>query len=130
MIRKLLAGIVANGVALYAAVVFVPGFSVEGGLVAIFIAAIVLGLINIFLKPLLRLVSLPFIVITMGVFSVVINAVTLWLTRFGIAVVMAHPLMGSVGVISLNFAMWTDYVFAAVIVSLVNYVARWFLKLR
>ena len=43
-------------------------------------AALVLGLLNAFVKPLLRLLSLPFIILTFGFFLLVINALLLWLT--------------------------------------------------
>ena len=44
------------------------------------IAALVLGVLNAFVKPLLRLISLPFIILTLGFFLLVINALLLWLT--------------------------------------------------
>jgi putative membrane protein len=66
--------------ALVVAVTVVPGISVGGrGLVAVAATAAVLGLINAFLRPLLRLVGCGFIVLTLGLFLLVINAFTLWL---------------------------------------------------
>jgi putative membrane protein len=44
------------------------------------IAALVLGVLNAFVKPLLRLISLPFIILTFGFFLLVINALLLLLT--------------------------------------------------
>ena len=44
------------------------------------IAALVLGVLNAFVKPLLRLISLPFIILTFGFFLLVINALLLWMT--------------------------------------------------
>ena len=44
------------------------------------IAALVLGVLNAFVKPLLRLLSLPFIILTFGFFLLVINAMLLWMT--------------------------------------------------
>jgi putative membrane protein len=43
-------------------------------------AALVLSILNAFVKPLLRLISLPFIILTFGFFLLVINALLLWLT--------------------------------------------------
>lgn len=66
--------------ALLAAVAVVPGISVTGGgLLAVGITAAVLGLINAFLRPLLRMLGCGFIVLTLGLFLLVINAFTLWL---------------------------------------------------
>ena len=44
------------------------------------IAALVLGVLTAFVKPLLRLLSLPFIILTFGFFLLVINALLLWVT--------------------------------------------------
>jgi putative membrane protein len=66
--------------ALLVAVAVVPGISVSGrGLLAVGITAAVLGLINAFLRPLLRMVGCGFIILTLGLFLLVINAFTLWL---------------------------------------------------
>jgi len=66
--------------ALVVAVAVVPGISVGGrGLVAVGVTAAVLGLVNAFLRPVLRLLGCGFIVITLGLFLLLINAFTLWL---------------------------------------------------
>ena len=65
---------------LLVAVAVVPGISVSGrGLLAVGITAAVLGLFNAFLRPLLRVLGCGFIVLTLGLFLLVINAFTLWL---------------------------------------------------
>lgn len=57
---------------------FVPGFIVKS-FVAALIAAVVLGLVNAFVRPILRLFAFPITLITFGLFTFVINALTLWL---------------------------------------------------
>ena len=58
----------------------IPGIRVEGGngIIAVLVFAVILGLINAVLKPLISLLSIGFIIITLGLFMLVINAVTLW----------------------------------------------------
>lgn len=51
----------------------IPGISITGFLSALFVV-IVLSLVNIFVKPLIQLISLPLNVITLGLFSLIINA--------------------------------------------------------
>jgi putative membrane protein len=46
------------------------------------VAALVLGVLNVFVKPLLKLVSLPFILLTLGLFVLVINALLLLFTAW------------------------------------------------
>ncbi|HEY6868023.1 MAG TPA: phage holin family protein [Candidatus Eisenbacteria bacterium] len=56
-----------------------PGFEVSGWVAAV-IAAIVLALVNAILKPLLFVLTLPFTILSLGLFLFVLNAFMLWLT--------------------------------------------------
>ena len=67
-------------VSLYVAVLVVPGISVEGDAwIAFSVMAVVLGLVNAVIRPVLKFMSCGFIVVTMGLFSLVINAATFML---------------------------------------------------
>ncbi|MBC7233381.1 MAG: phage holin family protein [Chloroflexi bacterium] len=68
-----------TGIALYAAVRLVPGISYEGGWQTLAGMALIFGLVNAFVRPILTLLSCPLIVLTMGLFILVINGVMLWL---------------------------------------------------
>lgn len=52
---------------------FVPGISVDGFYPAL-IAAVVLGILNIFIRPVLLILTLPITIVTLGLFALVINA--------------------------------------------------------
>jgi putative membrane protein len=56
-----------------------PGISVDGYGTAL-VVAIVYGLINVFLGTVLKIISFPFIFITLGLFLLLINTFLLWLT--------------------------------------------------
>lgn len=56
-----------------------PGFSVDG-FQAAFVSAVVLALANALLKPVLFLLTLPFTIMTLGLFLLVLNALMLWIT--------------------------------------------------
>lgn len=79
---------VINGLALYLAAVIVPGIHLgEQGdtsttIVTILVVAVIFGIINAVLKPLVKLLSLPVIVLTLGLFLLVINALMLELTSW------------------------------------------------
>jgi len=73
----LLIRLVINAVALYAVAQFIPGVHVTS-IVGTIIAAIVLGLVNAIIKPILVILSLPLEVLTLGLFTLVINAVLFW----------------------------------------------------
>ncbi|MDD2566261.1 MAG: phage holin family protein, partial [Candidatus Gracilibacteria bacterium] len=55
------------------------GVKVTGGLKLYFIGGVILGLLNYTIKPILKILGLPFIIITFGLFILVINGVILFL---------------------------------------------------
>ena len=66
--------------ALVAAAYLVPGIRVEGnGTIAVLVMAAVLGVANVIIRPILAFLSCGFIILTMGLFMLVVNALTLWL---------------------------------------------------
>lgn len=69
-----------NAVALYAAIFIVAGIGFEGSWVGIIWLALIFGLVNAILRPLLKFFSLPLIILTLGLFSLVINTFLFWLT--------------------------------------------------
>jgi putative membrane protein len=56
-----------------------PGFQVSGWIPAL-LGAVVLAAVNTVVKPILFVVTLPFTIITLGLFLFVLNAIMLWLT--------------------------------------------------
>ncbi len=69
-----------NAVALYVAVAFVPGIHPQSSNWLSFIwLALIFGLLNALLQPLLKLLTCPLIVLTLGVFTLVINTFLFWL---------------------------------------------------
>jgi putative membrane protein len=71
-------------VALVAAAWLVPGIRVEGtnAIIAFGIMAIILGLLNAFLRPVLQILAIPAIILTLGLFLLVINAPMLMLSAW------------------------------------------------
>lgn len=57
---------------------FLPGVSVDGYGSSI-IVVIVLTLLNIFIKPILQIISIPVTIVTLGLFLFVINALIIWM---------------------------------------------------
>jgi putative membrane protein len=74
---------VITAAALFAAVWLVPGIEVgENAWTALFVTAAVLGLLNALLRPILKFLSCGLIVVTLGLFTFVINAAMLWLASW------------------------------------------------
>ncbi len=82
---------VINAIAIYLAVTFVPGITLHSGLLSVIWLALIFGLVNAFVRPLLNLLTCPLIILTLGLFTLLINTFLFWLTgqigqSFGIAI--------------------------------------------
>lgn len=71
--------LVLNGLAIWVAAWLVPGVHLTG-LVPALIAGLILGLVNVLVRPILVLLTLPFTLITLGLFLLVVNTICLALT--------------------------------------------------
>jgi putative membrane protein len=69
--------VIVNAIALMIVAYFLPGVSVTG-FVGALIAAFVLGIVNAILRPILILLTLPIQIVTLGLFTFVINGVLFW----------------------------------------------------
>lgn len=107
---KMLFAVIANAIALWVAAALLPGitFGGEGGSMWLTVAlvAALFGVLNAIVKPLLQLLSLPLIVLTLGLFLVVVNALMLSLTSW------------LSGVVGLDFTV-DDFFWDAVLGSLI-----------
>lgn len=72
---------VITTLAVWVAVELVPGLDYDRWQMLV-LAALVLGILNVFVKPLLTLISIPLIVVTLGLFLIIINAALLKLTAW------------------------------------------------
>lgn len=81
---KLLLRWIIMAAALFATAYLLPGIRVEGpdAVFAVAVMALVLGFVNAFIRPLLQFFSCGLILLTLGLFTLVINAATLWLSSY------------------------------------------------
>jgi putative membrane protein len=80
---KLLVRWVIAALALFVAALLIPGIRVEGVAWIVYaVVAVILGLVNALVRPLLKFLTCPLILLTLGLFTLVINGVTLWLTAW------------------------------------------------
>ena len=103
-----------NGLSLYLLTLFVEGITYTGGLKLFVMSGIVLGLINFCVKPLLKIVSLPFVILTGGLFLVVINMGILWFLSYFFSVIEFRD-------ITLSFQNFSTYVIGAVVFGIINW---------
>ena len=78
--RNLILRVVVNGLALWAAAYLVSGITLTDDIGQVALVALVFGLVNAVLKPILMLLSIPFLILTLGLFALVVNAAMLMIT--------------------------------------------------
>jgi putative membrane protein len=99
-------------------------FNISGGIWALFVFALVIGVVNAFIGPIIRILSLPVTCITLGLFTFIINAILLLIS--GWLVNLLIP--GSVdfgGANWLQTLLWAAVI--AVVISIISGVLSWFL---
>ena len=72
--------LLVNAAALWVATRLVPGVSYDGGALPLLGVALVFGVVNAFLRPVAKILTFPLIIVTLGIFALVINGLMLWLT--------------------------------------------------
>ncbi len=77
--RRLILRWLINAVAVWAAIEWVPGISAIDGWGTVLIVALILGLVNALISPIIKLLTCPLILLSLGLFTLVINAMMLML---------------------------------------------------
>jgi len=114
---RFLIWVVVNALALAAAAWLIDGISVSGGstedrVITLVLVALIFGVINAVVAPVLKLLSLPFIILSLGLFLIVINAAMLMLTSW---------ISGEVG-LGFNVAGFWTAVIGAIVVTLATWI--------
>ena len=103
---KLLIGWLLNALALLAVAYFVPDIDVSSFMSAL-IAAAVIGLANMLIKPILLILTLPVTIITLGLFIFVINGILFWLAGYFLQGFDVKTLIaGIIGAIAYSIISW------------------------
>ena len=117
---KFILRLAINAIALYLAVWILPGLDLTGGVVSLLWIALIFGVVNALLGPLLKFLSCGLILLTLGLFTLVINTFLFWLTyvvsnSFGLGLIIYDP-------------VWWNAFLGAVIVSIVSFIMSMILK--
>lgn len=74
--------ILVTAAALWVTTAIVPGIQIESTVTSFLIVAVIFGLVNAFVRPFVKLLSLPVTILTLGLFSFIVNAMMLMLTAW------------------------------------------------
>ena len=109
-----------NAIELYLAVLILPGIDLRSDLVSILWLALIFGLVNALFRPLIQILTCPLIILTLGLFTLVINTFLFWLTSvignsFGFGLTISNP-------------VWWNAFLGGLVVSIVSVVMTLILK--
>jgi len=122
-LRSIVAHLVANGVALYFVSEILDGkFSITGSWKGYLICALIFGILNGLVKPILKLLSLPFVLISAGLFIFVINSILVWFAQYALDVLKFEGVAIVIG------GGFVTYIMAGFLIALFNMVIHWLLK--
>lgn len=122
MIRRFILHLLANAAALYFTSLILHGdFVVAGGFKGYLIAAFIFGVLNFLVKPILKILSFPLILFTVGLFHLVLNMLIVWLLEYSLDVLNFQ----GVGIVVENLI---DYFYAGVLLAIANMVIHWLIK--
>ena len=116
---KIIIGILVTAAALWLTTAVVPSIHIESSLISFLIVAAVFGLVNAFVKPIVKLLSLPVTILTLGLFLLVINALMLMLTAGLVGNAMS---IEGEGIAKLGWA-----ILGSVVISIASMLIGWIL---
>jgi len=116
--KKFLVRLLVNALGLYIAARIVSGIELGDQVLVVLGVALVFGLVNALIRPLLKLLTCPLIILTLGLFTLVINAAMLLLTS---------ALSRAVGLTFVVEGFWPAF-WGALVISVVSLVATLLLR--
>lgn len=111
--KQLLLRLLINAAAIYVTVLFVPGIGFEGGIEvgALLIVALIFGVVNAVIKPIVAFFTCPAYVLTLGLFTFIVNALMLLLTS---------QIAGAVGAGSFQVNGFLPALIGGIVISIVS----------
>lgn len=122
------------GLSLFFLAAIVPGVKITGGVPTYILGGFVLTLMSLLIKPLLNLFALPLTIITMGTFSLLINAVILYLLTVFVSKISVNPFsfagtsFAGFIVPKISFNAFFSYVLASFVLSAIITFINWLRK--
>lgn len=132
--KTILRAIFMNLITLYLVALFFPGLTITHQLMTYLSAAVVWTLINKIVKPIIKLLLLPINLITLGLFSWVVNVITLFMLKYFIkgVTISAFTLMGftyqGFVIPQMHFSLLFAYILTSLVLSLVHSSLIWLLR--
>ena len=115
---KLIVRIIINALAIWITSLLLSGFIFSGNIVSLLIVGVIFGLINALVRPIVKLLTLPINLATLGLFTLIINTLMLLLTVW---------LSDSLSLEGGMFQSFLTAFLGAIIISIISTILSWFL---
>ena len=124
MLKKLIIGIFLNAASLYGVLYILPNdIKYTGGLAFFLLGGIVMGALNTVVKPVLKLVTFPIHILTVGLSLILLNVVMFWIFETAINELKVEG-------ISLAVDGLSGYIFAGLLFGLINWVEHTLVRVK
>lgn len=134
MIKELILSAIIHILAIFLLTQILPGVDVSGGLITLLIAGISLTILDLVVKPVLNLISFPINLMTLGLFSIVTNAIILYLLTVFVpnvaitAFTFPGATIGGVTISKTELSALMTFVIASVTLSVIVTVINWLIE--
>ena len=115
MLKKFLIGIILNGLTLYGVIYLLPEITYTGGVLFFVVGGLAMGILNTIVKPILKIMTFPLHILTLGLSLILLNGVIFWIFKVVIDTILIEG-------ITLTVPNLTTYVFAGFLFGLINWV--------
>lgn len=119
--------IIANLVTFLIVAALTQGINYAQNPTVLFSAAFILAIFNAFLKPILKVLTLPLNVITLGLFGWLINVFILYLVTLFVPQFQITSFTLTLGSITVSFSGFSAYLVIALVISLISRLVAWIL---
>jgi len=134
MIKKFILTAAIHVLAIFLLMQILPGVEVTGGLTTLFIAGFSLTILDLIIKPILNVISFPINLITLGLFSIITNAIILYLLTVFVPNVVISSFtfpgaqLGGVTLSRMEFSTLATFILASVTLSGIVTVINWLVE--
>lgn len=113
--------IVVNSVALFVASLLLDGFTFSSSWLSPVIAGLIITILNAIIRPIISLLSFPLVLVTGGLFLIIINGIILYITQYLVTVIDIEG-------VSMQIDNVLTYLIAGIIFGVSNWLLHWFFK--
>ena len=129
--KTILRGFFIGFFAIFCSSKIITSFSYEGGIQTLLFGAVILTFLNFFIRPILKILFLPLNILTLGLFSLVLNAILLYLLtvilpEFIVQPYFFHGFTSSGFIIpAIHFSLIATFILISFVISLISSFLHW-----